>query len=78
MWRFQQSLPFAEPGQKWVPMRRIFSVERDREGARPMRAMAARVVIVAAGARSAAHKRGRSRNAAEARGRPPRPSSRTC
>ncbi len=26
MWRFQQSLPFAEPGQKWVPMRRIFSL----------------------------------------------------
>jgi L-rhamnose mutarotase len=26
MWRFQQSLPFAEPGQKWVPMQRIFSL----------------------------------------------------
>jgi L-rhamnose mutarotase len=26
MWRFQQSLPFAEPGQKWVPMHRIFSL----------------------------------------------------
>ncbi len=26
MWRFQQSLPFAEPGQKWMPMQRIFSL----------------------------------------------------
>jgi L-rhamnose mutarotase len=26
MWRFQQSLPFAEPGHKWVPMHRIFSL----------------------------------------------------
>jgi len=26
MWQYQQSLPFAKPGQKWVPMRRIFSL----------------------------------------------------
>jgi len=26
MWRFQQSLPFAEPGHKWVSMHRIFSL----------------------------------------------------
>jgi L-rhamnose mutarotase len=24
--RYQQRLPWAEPGQKWVPMRRIFSL----------------------------------------------------
>jgi L-rhamnose mutarotase len=30
MWRFQQSLPFAEPGQKWVPMQRIFSLTESR------------------------------------------------
>jgi L-rhamnose mutarotase len=35
MWRFQQSLPFAEPGQKWVPMGRIFSLsESSREQGR--------------------------------------------
>jgi L-rhamnose mutarotase len=26
MWRFQQSLPFAEPGQTWVPLHRIFAL----------------------------------------------------
>lgn len=30
MWRFQQSLPFAEPGQKWVPMQCIFSLTETR------------------------------------------------
>jgi L-rhamnose mutarotase len=25
MWKFQLALPFAAPGEKWVPMRRIFS-----------------------------------------------------
>jgi hypothetical protein len=27
MWNFQQPLPFAAPGQKWVPMHRIFSLQ---------------------------------------------------
>jgi L-rhamnose mutarotase len=27
MWRFQQPLPFAKPGEKWVPMRRMFSLK---------------------------------------------------
>lgn len=27
MWKFQQPLPFAEPGQKWVPMERIFALQ---------------------------------------------------
>lgn len=26
MWKYQKPLPFAEPGQKWVPMRKIFEV----------------------------------------------------
>ena len=34
MWKFQQALPFAEPGQKWVPMRRIFSLQEAREAQR--------------------------------------------
>lgn len=28
MWRFQQSLPQAKPGEKWLPMERIFKLER--------------------------------------------------
>lgn len=28
MWRFQQSLPEAEPGVKWLLMERIFSLEK--------------------------------------------------
>ena len=27
MWTFQKRLPFAAPGEKWVPMTRIFSFE---------------------------------------------------
>jgi L-rhamnose mutarotase len=34
MWRFQQALPFAEPGQKWVPMHRIFSLTGSLKGQR--------------------------------------------
>lgn len=28
MWRFQQPLPFARPGEKWVPMTRVFSLQK--------------------------------------------------
>jgi L-rhamnose mutarotase len=24
MWNFQQALPFAQPGQKWIPMEKVF------------------------------------------------------
>ena len=26
MWDYQQKLPFAKPGEKWVPMEKIFSL----------------------------------------------------
>lgn len=26
MWRYQQALPTAQPGQKWVPMKRVFQL----------------------------------------------------
>jgi L-rhamnose mutarotase len=26
MWKYQKPLPWAHPGQKWVPMQRIFSL----------------------------------------------------
>jgi L-rhamnose mutarotase len=29
MWHFQQPLPFARPGEKWVLMDRIFDLEED-------------------------------------------------
>ena len=28
MWKFQKALPDAEPGQKWLPMERIFILEK--------------------------------------------------
>jgi L-rhamnose mutarotase len=27
MWAFQQALPFAAPGEKWVPMSRIYALD---------------------------------------------------
>ena len=27
MWKFQQALPEAKPGEKWLPMERIFKLE---------------------------------------------------
>jgi L-rhamnose mutarotase len=27
MWTYQQALPTAKPGQKWVLMKRIFSIQ---------------------------------------------------
>lgn len=34
MWRFQKPLPHAAPGEKWVPMQRIFALseQQGREG----------------------------------------------
>lgn len=26
MWRYQEALPSAQPGQKWVPMKRVFQL----------------------------------------------------
>lgn len=28
MWKFQQALPQAKPGEKWLPMQRIFELEK--------------------------------------------------
>jgi L-rhamnose mutarotase len=28
MWRFQRPLSFAEPGEKWVPMKKVFSLKQ--------------------------------------------------
>jgi len=33
MWRFQQSLPQAKPGEKWLLMDRIFKLEGERKSA---------------------------------------------
>lgn len=29
MWKYQQALPFANPGEKWVLMQKIFDTKRD-------------------------------------------------
>ncbi len=28
MWNYQQALPFAQPGQKWMPMEKVFQFEK--------------------------------------------------
>jgi L-rhamnose mutarotase len=28
MWKFQKALPGAQPGEKWLPMERIFTLEK--------------------------------------------------
>jgi L-rhamnose mutarotase len=28
MWKFQKALPDAQPGEKWLPMQRIFGLEK--------------------------------------------------
>jgi L-rhamnose mutarotase len=28
MWRFQEPLPWGEPGEKWLPMKRVFKLDR--------------------------------------------------
>jgi L-rhamnose mutarotase len=28
MWKFQQALPQAKPGEKWLPMQRIFKLKK--------------------------------------------------
>lgn len=33
MWRYQQALPHAEPGEKWVAMTRIFALDEQDGGA---------------------------------------------
>jgi L-rhamnose mutarotase len=30
MWTFQKALPHAAPGQKWVPMTRIFDLAQQK------------------------------------------------
>ena len=27
MWNYQQALPFAKPGEKWMPMKKVFQTE---------------------------------------------------
>jgi L-rhamnose mutarotase len=35
MWKYQKALPWARPGEKWVPMRRIFSLNNSLQHATP-------------------------------------------
>src|SRR5882724_11671809 len=34
MWKYQQALPWAQAGQKWVPMHRIFSLTESLQSAK--------------------------------------------
>ncbi|MBM1106192.1 L-rhamnose mutarotase [Aurantibacter crassamenti] len=27
MWKYQQALPFAKPGEKWMPMKKVFQTD---------------------------------------------------
>jgi L-rhamnose mutarotase len=31
MWKYQKALPWARPGEKWIPMRRIFSLRESSD-----------------------------------------------
>lgn len=37
MWKYQQALPQAKPGEKWLPMERIFALRNGRSVSRKSR-----------------------------------------
>ncbi|MEA1786994.1 L-rhamnose mutarotase [Arenibacter sp. GZD96] len=32
MWNYQQALPFAKPGQKWIPLEKVFTYDAKKLG----------------------------------------------